>query len=51
MIKILGLIIGCLLCLFSVVKFIKYEKDSDKAESLTIGFIGFVIIKLVLKYF
>lgn len=48
--KILGLVLGTILCFISIIKFIKYEKDSDKVESLTIGFIGFAIIRLVLKY-
>ena len=48
--KILGLVLGAILCFIAIIKDLKGEKDSDKVESLIIGFIGFAIIRLVLKY-
>lgn len=49
--KIIGLILGSILCLFSIISFLKWKGDKERMNSIIIGFIGFVIIRVILKYF
>lgn len=48
--KILGIIIGVLICLLSMVSFIISKEDKPRQKAIILGFIGFVIVRLILKY-
>lgn len=50
-IKFIGLTLGSILCLFSIIGFLKWRSDSERMNSIILGFIGFVIIRVILKYF
>mgnify|MGYP000860543939 FL=1 len=49
--KILGLTLGTILCLFSIISFLKWRSDKERMDSIILGFIGFMIIRVILKYF
>lgn len=49
--KVIGLTLGSVLCLLSVISFLKWRNDEERMNSIILGFIGFVIIRVILKYF
>ena len=49
--KIIGLTFGSILCLFSIISFLKWRSDKERMNSIILGFIGFVIIRGILEYF
>lgn len=49
--KFIGLTLGSILCLSSIISFLKWRSDKERMNSIILGFIGFVIIRIILKYF